>query len=88
MIKWIYPPANNCPVQAEGWFMGHYFYFRSRGTVASIEFALTEADWDKDLIRVRYELWHTRMEGAAGWLPHWFCRILIWWGCFKFLIKL
>lgn len=87
MIKWIYPPCGNCPVQAEGYFMGQYFYFRSRGTVARIDFSKTETYWDKDLIDTRYELWHTRVEGAAGWLPRWFCRVLIWWGCLRYLFK-
>lgn len=86
-IKWIYPPTGNCPVQAEGWFMGYYFYFRSRGTTARIDFSPTEADWDKDIILARYELWHTKVEGYAGWLSHWFCRVLIWWGCLRWMIK-
>jgi hypothetical protein len=48
MIKWKYKPAGNCPVQAEGWFLGHYFYFRARGEWAIIEFAKTQEDQEAD----------------------------------------
>ena len=86
MIKWKYLPSGNCPVQAEGHFMGYYFYFRSRGEMARIDFSLTEAGWDNDLIHARYVLWRTK-DHHAGWLPHWFCRVLIWWGCARFFFK-
>lgn len=86
MIKWERKPSGNCPVQAEGHFLGYYFYFRSRWSTARMEFSLTEAGWENDLIHARYELWHTKpME--AGWLPNWFCYLLIYWGCLKFLFK-
>ena len=39
MIKWKHKPSGNCPVQAEGWFLGYYFYFRARGNEAIIEFS-------------------------------------------------
>lgn len=75
-------------MQAEGYFLGYYFYFRSRGTVARIEFAASEEVlWDRELYLAQYELWHTRVEGAAGWLPYWFCRVLIWWGCLRFIFE-
>ena len=56
MIKWISKPHGACPVQAEGYFMGHYFYFRSRWQTTSIEFAKTEQDWQSERIVVYYEL--------------------------------
>ena len=86
MIKWKYKPAGNCPVQAEGWFLGYYFYFRARWSQAVIEFSLTEVGWKNDLIHACYVLTTTE-EYAAGWLPHWKCRLLIWKGCLKFLFK-
>ena len=86
MIKWKYKPAGNCPVQAEGWFLGYYFYFRARGEYATIEFSKTEAGWENDLIHAFYVLTKTK-EYMAGWLPKWRCRLLIWKGCLKFLFK-
>jgi len=87
MIKWKYKPSGNCPVQAEGWFLGYYFYFRARGNEAIIEFSLTEAGWENDLIHGRYMLHRTTKDYYAGWLPKWYCKLLIWKGCFKFLFK-
>jgi hypothetical protein len=46
LIKWKYKPNGWCPVQAEGWFLGTYFYFRSRWDQVTIEFCSTEEDWD------------------------------------------
>ena len=86
MIKWKYKPSGSCPVQAEGWFLGYYFYFRSRWEEATIEFSLSEAGWENNLIHGRYVL-ITTDEYAAGWLPKWKCKLLIWKGCIKFLFK-
>lgn len=86
MIKWKHKPHGNCPVQAQGYFMGYYFYFRARWDTASIEFSKTEAGWDNNLIHARYTLLHTPSL-AAGWLPRWICRLLIWKGCCMFMCK-
>ena len=86
MIKWKYKPSGNCPVQAEGWFLGYYFYFRARYSQATMEFSKTEAGWDNDLIHARYVL-ATVDNPEAGWLPKWICRVLIWIGCLMFLFK-
>jgi len=86
MIKWKYKPNGNCPVQADGWFLGYYFYFRARWNTATIEFSKTEAGWDNDLIHARYTLLHT-LPLAAGWLPKWKCRLLINLGCLLFFFK-
>ena len=86
MIKWKYKLSGNCPVQAEGWFLGYYFYFRARWSEAIIEFSKTEAGWENDLIHARYVLATTELY-AEGWLPNWRCRLLIWKGCLKFLFK-
>jgi hypothetical protein len=75
MIKWKYKPSGNCPVQAEGWFLKQPFYFRARGELATIEFG-----------NYFYVLAETE-EYAAGWLPKWYCRLLIWKGCLKFILK-
>ena len=86
MIKWKSKPHGSCPVQAEGYFMGYYFYFRARHSQATIEFSKTEAGWDNELIHARYTLL-TISDPDASWLPKWICRILIWKGCLKFLFK-
>jgi hypothetical protein len=86
MIKWKYKPTGQCPVQAKGWFLGYYFYFRARWDSATIEFSLNEDCWNNDLINARYILIKTD-QYAAGYLPAWKCRLLIWKGCIKFLFK-
>lgn len=88
MIKWKYRPAGACPVQAEGYFLGYYFYFRSRWDKATIEFSKTEADWENDRIHARYTLWTSDNPYAMGWFPHDRCRMLIWMGCARFLFKI
>jgi len=87
MIKWKYKPAGNCPVQAEGWFLGHYFYFRARGECATIEFAKTEEDQEANILSAFYVLSEIEEEYMAGWLPKWKCRLLIYKGCIKFILK-
>jgi hypothetical protein len=86
MIKWKYKPAGNCPVQAEGWFLGYYFYFRARGEWVTIEFAKTEEDQEADVLSAFYVLTETK-EYMAGWLPKWKCKLLIYKGCLKFILK-
>lgn len=85
IIKWIYTPRGNCPIQAEGYFLNHYFYFKARYETAFIEFCKSEEAWERDLIDTRYTLLTTDPY-LAGWLPLWQCRLLIWKGCFKLLI--
>ena len=87
MIKWKRKPSGNCPVQAEGWFMGWYFYFRARWGTATIEFSKTQTGWENDLIHGRYVLWTVPSPGA-GWLSAGLCRRLVWLGCLRFFFKL
>lgn len=87
MIKWIRKPEGVCPVQAEGYFMKHYFYFRSRYSQATIEFTRTETDWEYGRTAAEYVLYTTKEEYEAGWLPKWICRLLIWKGCLMFMLK-
>lgn len=88
MIKWKYKPSGNCPVQAEGYFLGWYFYFRLRWNKATIEFSKTEAEWKNNLIHARYMLWTTKNMVSAGWLSHKFCLLLVYLGCLRFFFKL
>jgi len=87
LIKWKYKPSGWFPVQAEGWFLGTYFYFRSRGDEAAIEFCSTEEDWDKNNIDSFYILYRTAPY-KAGWLSKWLCRLLIYKGCFMYYFKI
>ena len=85
-IRWKYKPEGACPVQAEGWFMGYYFYFRSRWETATIDFACSETDWENGKEIVSYKLCKTD-EFEAGWLDKKKCERLIWWGCIRFIFK-
>jgi hypothetical protein len=86
MIKWISKPHGNCPVQAEGYFRGYYFYFRARHSQATIEFSKTEEDWVKYNSINRYVLAKVD-DPQAGWLRKWICKLLIWKGCLIFMFK-
>ena len=88
MIKWKHKPGGLCPVQAEGYFLGYYFYFRSRYSNAAIEFSKTEAGWENNLIHGRYILWTTKDIYGAGYLSERFCTLLVYLGCLRFLFKL
>jgi hypothetical protein len=86
MIKWIYRPSGNCPVQAEGYFMGKYFYFRSRWSTASIEFADSPLDWSKVMPIKKYILFEDKKLGA-GWMPKWMAYLHIYKGCLMYLLN-
>ena len=85
IFSWKYSPTGQCPVQAEGQFLGHYFYFRSRWSTASIEFAETEEHWEKCHIIRRYAL--KRYEApAAGWISAREAGWLIAVGCLAYIV--
>jgi hypothetical protein len=86
LINWKMKPTGNCPMQAEGWFLGWYFYFRARHDKATIEFCYDEEDWENDLIRAKYIL-DTMPDPMAGWMPKWKCTLLIYFGCCRFFFK-
>lgn len=81
MFKWKYKPSGQCPVQADGQFLNHKFYFRARWDEAYIDFLKTEYDG------ISFTLKKTKMY-KAGWLSHRKCKWLIYKGCFKFAIFL
>ena len=86
MIKWIYRPSGFCPVQAEGFFKGKYFYFRSRWSTASIEFANSEKEWKDGNILKRYVLFEDKYHGA-GWMPKWMAHLCIYKGLLMYLLN-
>lgn len=45
----IYHIGGLCPVQATGRFLGKFFYFRSRGSIAYIEFHDSEVDFNNNV---------------------------------------
>lgn len=85
MLKWIYKPSGNCPVQAEGYFMGKFFYFRSRGSRTTIEFANSIEDWNNDKI-LKYYLLKVSQWPEAGWFSKRYCYLLIFKGLMMFLL--
>jgi len=87
MIKWICKPTGNCPVQADGYFLGYYFYFRARHQFATIDFCVSEERWDEDVIIASYTLKELK-DSSAGWLSHKHCKWLIYKGCLRFLFKI
>ena len=85
MIKWKSKPSGNYPVQAEGYFMNHFFYFRARWDEVTIEFAKTYGDWLTFKEIKHYTLYKTPPY-KAGWLTKRKCLLLIYKVCFKFFI--
>lgn len=85
LFSWIYPPSGNCPVQAEGHFLGHYFYFRARWDTASIEFTRTEADWENSSFIRRFVLKYYPAP-TAGWISKREALRLIVVGCAAYTI--
>jgi len=86
LFKWEYKPSGNCPVQANGWFLGYYFYFRARWSLATIKFYKDKGDYEIDIIEAYFELKKTE-NYLAGWLPKSKCKWLIYKGCFLFLLN-
>jgi hypothetical protein len=87
MIKWLYKPIGNCPIQSEGVFLNHYFYFRARYSTVTIEFYPINQCMEKDKNLTVFILCKTSDIYKAGWLPKWKCLLLIYWGCLRFLIR-
>lgn len=87
MIKWIYEPQGNCPVQAEGYFRDKYFYFRSRHESATIEFCQSKTHWSRGLYNRCYVVGTTKKQYMAGWFPKWYCKLLIYKGCFMYFLN-
>jgi len=85
-IDWICKPYGNCPIQAEGYFNGKYFYFRSRWNRATIEFAKTSLHWENDHTIRGYTL-YTLEAPKAGWISKRMCYLLIFKGCLKFMFR-
>ncbi len=87
IFKWEFQPSGNCPVQANGWFLGYYFYFRSRWSLATIEFYKDKGDYELDIVVGYFEIEETE-NYLAGWLSKSECKKLVYKGCFMFLRKL
>ena len=86
ILYWKYKPEGVCPVQAEGCFLGTYFYFRSRCQTARLTFYNTDDIDDEEIIR-EYDLYKTE-PFEAGWLDYRLCTFLIYIGCFLFWLRI
>lgn len=90
LFKWIYSPNGNCPIQAEGYFLGYFFYFRARYDIVTISFYNKKEDFDSyiwispvaDIILKYTEPYQ------ASWLSKRECKFLVLKGCFIFLFEL
>ncbi len=90
LFKWKYKPNGNCPIQAEGKFIGYNFYFRSRWSSATIEFYDGDVDYFSAEVGFSkiFLLYETSDSYFAGWLEHGYCKYLVYKGCLMFLIYL
>jgi hypothetical protein len=86
LFQWESKPNGNCPVQSHGWFLNHYFYFRSRGSMATIEFYKDKGDFYLIEPNIEFVLKLTN-QYEAGWLSKRLCTFLIFKGCAMFLFK-
>jgi len=86
IFKWESKPSGNCPVQSNGWFLNYYFYFRARGTRATIEFYKNKGDFYLLEPNIEFVLKSTN-QYEAGWLNKKLCKFLILKGCLMFLFN-
>lgn len=87
IFKWEQEPNGCCPVQATGWFLGFFFYFRARHETAEILFYK-----DKSQFHYGYPIWQKTLEITkpykAGFLKKWYCKLLIFKGCLISIFKI
>ena len=86
ILHWKYKPEGACPVQAEGYFLGTYFHFRSRWQTARLTFYKIDDIDDEQIIKT-YDLYKTE-PFEAGWLDYRLCTFLIYIGCFLFWLRI
>jgi len=88
IFKWIYRPSGKSPVQADGYFLGYYFYFRSKWDFSEIEFAKTEEEW-KDTTSdcvIHFYVKKYKSEYEGGWISNKKAKRLIYKGCLLFIL--
>ena len=87
IFKWIYKPSGLSPVQADGIFLGYYFYFRSRHELSTIDFYKNKEDWENLHPSVLYlEVKKNYYQYMAGYISRRLAKWLIFKGCLMFLI--
>lgn len=88
LFKWIYKPCGKSPVESEGYFLGYYFYFRSKWDFSEIEFAKTKEDWEDTSNEniVHFYVKKYKTEYAGGWIKKRYAKHLIYKGCLLFLL--
>lgn len=82
-LTWLYKPSSHCLVQAEGYYLGYWFYFRSRGVSATIIFSKVKEDYLSRNAQRYDTLWKGTWP-SAGWLGHNKCKQLICKGLRRF----
>ena len=75
MIKWLSKPHKKYQIQAEGYFLGRYFYFRSKFNASVIEFSNHKNHYDYHL--EKSYLLHVNNDYEAEYLNLNFCKLLI-----------
>ena len=88
MIKWLLKPSGTCPIQAQGYFLGKYFYFRSRFNTSIIEFSNKKLIYYNDYYIDKTYILKRTNDYEAGFLNLNFCKLLIYKGCFLFMLHL
>ena len=48
LFQWVFKPQGTNLVQAEGYFLGYFFYFRATNVFATIEFFHSKYDFDRE----------------------------------------
>lgn len=85
MFKWKYKPCGIFHVQAEGWLLGFFFYFRAMGSSVTIDFSKSEELWIEGNYIKSFNLLNFRNR-KAGDLSFWKAELLIYLGCLLFLL--
>jgi hypothetical protein len=85
-FKWIYKPNGKSPVQADGRFLGYYFYFRSKWDLSTIDFYKNKEDWENLYPSVLYLEVKKHRPFIAGFISNKEAKRLIYKGCFLFFI--
>lgn len=89
IFQWVYKPSGNCPIQAEGYFLGYFFYFRARHELATMDFYNDRGDFDNNAFAkpIAYIIVKTDDDYEAGWLSKKECTFLVFKGCFMFILN-
>jgi hypothetical protein len=83
-IYWNKKPTIESPYEAEGWFLGYYFYYEVGMTFVFMTFAVSKKAWEFGILEKSY---HT-LNGNYDWDKPSKGKWFIYKSCFKFLFNL